>query len=225
MSTPESAHVPVIPPPRFFFAVSLAAFCFFLLWSWLVFGTDLIQPIDDACVEHWREWTKNHRDITLIMIFWTEMGGIAGMTILSIMGAIWQSAINHRVLAVAWLAIALGGGMINGTVKEIFARHRPPAEQRDPVAHEENASYPSGHSMGSAIGYGTLAYALVLPQRHRPRRAAAIALMIGIVLMVGFSRMFLRAHWFSDVIAGWTSGVCWLFFCLGWLERHRRGQL
>ena len=218
----EPAHVPAIPPPRFFFAVSLAAFVFFVVWSWLTLGLELMKPIDDACVDYWQTWTREHRDFTLVMIFWTEMGGIAGMTILSLMGAIWQSAIKHRVLAVAWLAVALGGGFINGATKEIIQRERPIATRRDPVAHEENASYPSGHSMGSAIGYGMLGYALILPQRHRPRRVGVILLMIAIVLCVGFSRIYLRAHWFSDVVAGWTSGVCWLFFCLGWLERYRK---
>ena len=46
--------------------------------------------------------------------------------------------------------------------------------------------------------------------------------MIAIVLAVGFSRVYLRAHWFSDVVGGWSLGIAWLFLCLGWLERRRR---
>ena len=52
-----------------------------------------------------------------------------------------------------------------------------------------------------------------------------VTLMIVIVVAVAFSRTYLRAHWFSDVVGGMTLGVAWLFLCLGWLERMRLGQL
>lgn len=221
-SAPEQDHAALLPPPRFFFVVSMVAGVFFLVWTWLTVYARITQSIDDRCVEYWYEWTKENRDLTKLMIFWTDMGGIAANTLIAILGAIWQSALRNRTLAVAWLAIALGGGLINMTTKEFFDRPRPPIEKRDAVVHENNASYPSGHSMGSAIGYGMLGYALVLPQSRRPRRIATILLMIAVVLMVGFSRIFLRAHWFSDVVAGWSIGVCWLFFCAGWLESYRR---
>src|SRR5437764_987362 len=72
--------------------------------------------------------------------------------------------------------------------------------------------------------FGLLGYALILPQRRRPRRIVAINFMIAIILAIGFSRMYLRAHWFSDVVGGWSLGLAWLFLCLGWLERGRRRQ-
>ena len=223
MASPEPPHVPVMPPPRFFFGVSLVAAGFFVLWSWLVFKGDAIDAFDKQCAAHWDDWTGTHGRLSGLMIFLTDLGGVAAMALMAIMGAIWQTAIGHRALAFAWLAIVIGGGMLNAGTKSFFDRSRPPSH--DPVVHERNASYPSGHAMGSAIGYGLLGYALILPQRHRPRRIAAVLLMIGIVMAIGFSRIYLRAHWFSDVIAGWTIGLAWLFFCLGWLERWRRKPL
>ena len=149
----------------------------------------------------------------------TDIGGIASMAMLAIMGAIWQTAIGHRTVALAWLAIMVGGAILNQGSKEIIGRRRPPEPDR--AVLERNASYPSGHSMTSAMAYGMLGYALILPQRRRPRRVAVLLLMAGLILAVGFSRMYLRAHWFSDVIGGWAMGLAWLFFCLGWLERRR----
>jgi membrane-associated phospholipid phosphatase len=213
-----------MPSPRFFFGVSAAAGVFSLFWTWLTMYQGSTQAFDDRCVEYWFEWTKENRGLTTMMIFWTDMGGIAANTLIAFLGAIWQSAIGNRIIAVAWLGIAIGGGIINMSTKEYFERERPPATKRASVVHEENASYPSGHAMGSTIGYGMIAYAFVLPQCRRRRRVIGILLMVAIVLLVGFSRIYLRAHWFSDVVAGWSIGVCWLFFCLGWLERHRRRQ-
>lgn len=217
----ETPHVPVIPPPRFFFATSAALAIFFFFWSWLALGDGRLPAFDFYCAEHWHTWSEAHRGLRGSVFFLTDLGGIASMALVAVMGGIWQSAINHRFLAGAWLVVVLGGGILNQGFKETFERQRPPQELRDAAVIETNHSYPSGHSMGCAIGYGMLGYALILPQRRRPRRIAAILLMAGLILAVGFSRIYLRAHWFSDVVGGWTIGLAWLFFCLGWLERRR----
>jgi membrane-associated phospholipid phosphatase len=222
MASPEPPHVPAIPPPRFFLCVSLGAGLFFALWSWLVLDGKAVPAFDLDCAKYWHDWGAAHRGPWEYMVFLTDLGGVASMTLLPIMGSIWQTAIRRRTLAFAWLAIVIGGGLINQACKEIFDRDRPPESLRDRAVLESNKSYPSGHSMGSAIGYGMLAYALILPQKRRPRRIVALVLMTGIVLGIGFSRIYLRAHWFSDVVGGWTIGIAWLFLCLSWLERQRR---
>ena len=216
----EPPHVPVIPPPRFFFAVALIAAIFYVLWAWLMLEGTAIKAFDRDCAIYWQLWSEAHHAPWRLMVFLTDLGGIASMTLLAIMGAIWQTAIKHRTLAYAWLVIVIGGAALNQGFKSAHDRPRP--SNPDIAVLEKNASFPSGHSTSSAIGFGMLGYALVLPQRHRPRRVVAVNLMIAIVLAIGFSRMYLRAHWFSDVIGGWAVGTAWLFFCLGWYERYRR---
>ena len=222
MASPEPPNVAVIPPPRFFFCVSLGAGLFFALWSWLVLDGQALPNFDLACAKYWRDWSEVHQGPWEFMVFLTDLGGVASMTLLAIMGSIWQTAIKHRTLAIAWLGIVIGGGLLDQGCKKVFNRDRPLESLRDRAVLETNKSYPSGHSMGCAIGYGMLAYALILPQRRRPRRRAALLLMTALVLAIGFSRIYLRAHWFSDVVGGWTIGIAWLFLCLGWLERRRR---
>ena len=221
MAPPEPPHVPPIPPPRFFLGVSLGAAFFFALWSWLVLDGQALPKFDLTCAQFWRDWSDAHLGLWNHMVYLTDLGGVAAMTLLAVMGSIWQTAIKHRTLARAWLVIVIGGGLVNMGCKDVFDRDRPADSLRDRAVLETNKSYPSGHSMGSAIGYGMLAYALILPQRRRPRRLAALLLVMGIVLGIGFSRIYLRAHWFSDVVGGWTIGIAWLFLCLGWLERRR----
>jgi undecaprenyl-diphosphatase len=222
MTSAETPHVPVIPLPRYFFAVSLAATIFFAVWTSLVHGKAL-PAFDERCAEYWHEYNSGgHTLLWEFMVFLTDLGGVASMTLLAIMGGIWQTAIKHRVLTIAWFGVVIGGGLINMGSKATFDRDRPREALRDRAVLETNKSYPSGHSMGSAIGYGMLAYALVLPQRRRPRRIVAVTLLSCLVLAIGFSRIYLRAHWFSDVVGGWTIGVAWVSFCVGWLEYRRR---
>ncbi|MSQ95809.1 MAG: phosphatase PAP2 family protein [Gemmataceae bacterium] len=221
MVSTESPHGPVLPP-RFFFGVSLAAVGFFALWTWVVRPWAPPPSFDMSWAEIWRDWSETHAAFSGVMVYLTDIGGVAAMALLTVMAVIWQSAVHNRTLVVAWIAVMIGCVILNSGTKHIFDRARPGELLRAPVVHERNPSYPSGHSMGSTIGYGMLAYSLLLAERRRGARALILLLCATIVLGVGLSRIYLRAHWLSDVVAGWTVGLAWLFFCLGWLERWMR---
>jgi membrane-associated phospholipid phosphatase len=191
-----------------------------------VVGRERLPEFDRVFARDMAEVTEEHDFRRLAMIFFTIMGGIPAMTALAVVGGIWQWRRHEKTLALAWVAIVLGGGLLTLAGKALFDRDRPPAELRDPFVHETNESFPSGHSMGAMIGYGVLAYAVMLSVHRRRVKAlilTALALWVG---MIGFSRMYLRAHWFSDVIAGFIIGLAWLEFCLAWVEwgRTRNGE-
>jgi undecaprenyl-diphosphatase len=218
----QPPHEPAIPPPQVFFAAALVLGFFFGVWSWLALKGKAIAAFDWQCAEFWHDWTQEHDWLWQSMVYVTGIGGVEAMTLMAIMGAIWQNAINHRFVGIAWLGIMLGVAVLNQTTKYAFDRDRPPVCMRDRAVLEDNQSYPSGHSMASAVGYGMLAYALILPQRRRPRRIVTLIVLACLVVAVGFSRIYLRAHWFSDVIGGWALGLTWLCFCVGCLELRRQ---
>jgi membrane-associated phospholipid phosphatase len=221
-TAPGTPHEPAIPPPRFFFAAALVLALFFGVWSWLAFRTETFSAFDKECAQFWHDWTQRHDWPWHSMVYVTGIGGVEAMTVMAVMGAIWQNAINHRFVGIAWLGIMLGVAVLNQTTKDAFDRDRPDPSLRDRAVLEENKSYPSGHSMASAVGYGMLAYALILPQRRRPRRIVTLIVLSCLILAIGFTRIYLRAHWFSDVLGRWALGLTWLFFCLGCLELRRR---
>jgi undecaprenyl-diphosphatase len=115
------------------------------------------------------------------------------------------------------LAVA-GNGVLNTTLKQVFERVRPVHDDGLVMAH--GFSFPSGHSSGAVVLYGMLAYVLcrfVPPRGHLPLVLAAVALAFS----VGVSRVFLRVHFASDVLAGFASGTAWLVVCIASIELTR----
>lgn len=124
------------------------------------------------------------------------------------------------LLALAFPAAIAGSAALNTGIKYLFLRQRPSFEHA--LVHETSTSFPSGHAMNAMAAYGMLAYLVVLLV---PNRLACVASVVGltiVVLLVGFSRMYLGAHYFSDVVAGFTVGACWLAVLITALEVLRR---
>lgn len=125
------------------------------------------------------------------------------------------------VLAATWVVATAGGGLLNIGLKALFARARP--EHLHGFASEDGWSFPSGHASGSFIFYGLLAYLIVIntPSRwHVP--VAALAMML--IVCVGFSRVILQVHYFSDVLGGFAFGAAWVAAWIAGLEAFHRWQ-
>jgi undecaprenyl-diphosphatase len=121
-------------------------------------------------------------------------------------------------LALVWILVLVIGEVLNVELKDQIRRERPPFHAE---AHAFGYSFPSGHSMGAFVAYGMLAYLLTFAVPQRRIRRAAVGLLVIIILLVGFSRIFLGAHWFTDVIGGFAAGACWLGFCVAGIESVR----
>lgn len=122
-------------------------------------------------------------------------------------------------LAKAWrpavfILVASGGGLIlSSLLKYTVDRPRP-----DLVPHGNliyTSSFPSGHSMMSAVVYFTLAALVTRLIERRRLKGYALGVAMILTLLVGVSRIYLGVHWPSDVLAGWTAGAVWALGC--WL--------
>ena len=110
-----------------------------------------------------------------------------------------------------WLAVG-GGLLLNWLLKLSYERARPRFD--DPLITLTTYSFPSGHTAGAVVFYGVLA-AFLVSRFHQPwMRLACVAGAIAAVALVAFSRMYLGAHYLSDVLAAVCSSTAWLVLCL-----------
>jgi undecaprenyl-diphosphatase len=150
----------------------------------------------------------------------TALGGTTVLTFITLAAAGYLELAGIRRAAV-FLLVAIGGGVALGfALKAGFERPRPDLVTAE--ARVFSASFPSAHSMLSAIVYLTLGMLLARVQPRRRLRLYLIGLAILLTLAVGVSRVYLGVHWPSDVLAGWALGASWAMLCWAvvlWLQR------
>lgn len=113
--------------------------------------------------------------------------------------------------AIFIFAAGVGGLLLIYGMKMFFARPRPPY----PLFHkEESFSFPSGHATFGFIFYGTLAYFIWLTNLPKIWKYIAMTFLIALSLTIGFSRVYLRVHYPSDVLGGFCLGYSWLFLMI-----------
>jgi undecaprenyl-diphosphatase len=143
----------------------------------------------------------------------TALGGYAFIILLTaaVVGYLILAKKYHDVLLV--LVAVVGGWLLSTGLKELFDRPRPTVVPA--LAQVHSASFPSGHSMLSAVVYLTLGTLLSRLVESRRQKLYFITVALFITFLVGLTRVYLGVHYPSDVLAGWTAGLAWAILC--WL--------
>jgi len=137
----------------------------------------------------------------------TSLGGISVLALFAIV-AIAFLLIQRKRLSALLLVLGLAGGVaLSEGLKDLFGRQRPPSDFQ--AVDTLNASFPSGHALLSTVFYLTLGVMLTraFPRAHL--KAFVLGAAILIALLIGLTRVYLGAHWASDVFAGWSVGAAW----------------
>jgi membrane-associated phospholipid phosphatase len=106
----------------------------------------------------------------------------------------------------------VGAQALNIVLKLGFERPRPPFH--DPELTVSTFSFPSGHASASVAVYGAFAIVLLRSITRWTHRAIVVSTLAVLLALIGFSRIYLGAHYFSDVLAGYSVGAGWLAFCV-----------
>ena len=152
----------------------------------------------------------------------TALGGVGVLSLVAAVSVGYLWLLGVRRVAIFLLTAIVGGLLLSTMLKTGFDRPRP-----DLVTHGSmiyTSSFPSGHSMLSAVVYLTGGALLAIVHSAHRVRVYLICCSVLATFLVGASRVYLGVHWPSDVLAGWAAGTawaaaCWLF--AQWL--HERG--
>ena len=132
---------------------------------------------------------------------------------------------RHRWYSITVPVVSLGGLSLMFVLKNIFGRPRP----NDPLlATVSGLSFPSGHALISTAFYGLLIYLLWHNISNKILRWFLISILLIVILTIGVSRIYLRVHYASDVLAGFAMGIIWLVVSI-WtvrrIERYTRKEI
>ena len=188
-------------------------------------GGQALQQLDNRIG---RDLAAHRDDVPWIhhtMIVFTEIGSPEAMVIWTVLVALALMMRRRRLRMLIWLFAMSATGLLNVGLKHAF--HRPRPEWRDSFIDEATTSFPSGHSMGAIIAFGLLAYFILLALHDRRERIAVVVVATLVALCIGFSRIYLGAHYFSDVVGGFAVGGAWLSVCISgaevvWRRAHHR---
>ena len=158
--------------------------------------------------------------LTAAAVAVTNLGSTVAMAVLAAAVGIWLWFAGRRADAMLTIGAMSGAGLVFRGLKELLDRPRPPLDGR--LVHATNESLPSGHATMAIVVIGTI---VVLAWAGRSP-AARVVMVLGAALWVGavgYTRIYLGVHWFSDVVAGWLVGGAWLALCATiWAATARR---
>ncbi len=163
-----------------------------------------------------------HSTLDAVTIFRsiTFLGNVSTLAAIGLLVGVGLVVSRRWQLLFVWAIAVLGVGFINEFLKNTFQRVRP--RLPNPWITASGWSFPSGHAMGSLVVYGMLAYSVGLLVSSRALRVCLVIVTISLVISIGFSRIYLGAHYFSDVIAGYLAASFWLALCIAGHEVARR---
>jgi membrane-associated phospholipid phosphatase len=177
-----------------------------------VFGdlriTRFIQRFDDAYF-HW----------LMVAVSWPGYFGRQWFVALCVAALLLRFRLK---IEAACLLIGLGSSwLLTHAIKFIVGRPRPTPGVVEVYAYHGDRSFPSGHVTSYIALYGFLFYLIYTLMRPSPLRSALLVVFGALIGLVGLSRVYLGAHWASDVFGGYCFGFFWLALTIYFYRRRK----
>jgi undecaprenyl-diphosphatase len=183
----------------------------FVVWAFAELADEIVEGesrrFDRAVLlwlhSHFPEWLDGPmRLVTALGYYWVVLPVLAVSVLVFYLK-------GWRLSAVLLSVSTVGSFLLTTFLKGVFERSRP--ELFDSGYAASFYSFPSGHATIAVGFYGTLT--LILAYRlHGYARWLVVACGVSLVLLIGFSRLYLGVHYPTDVLAGFLAAPLWLVF-------------
>ncbi len=209
-----------IPTRLFILAAILACFLFAAVATDVV-CKGALERYDHVLAKQIYTWVG---DANLWLAMCMTGWGSSPVTIpLVILGGIRLAYLRRWEWLVFWICTLVGVGLLNPFLKAIF--HRPRPTHYAYIMVEHGWSFPSGHTMGALVVWGTLAYVLAKLYPTRKIVAGGIVIVSLLVSLVTTGLLYVGVHYLTDILGAYTAGGAWLALCIGimefWLRRNK----
>lgn len=158
--------------------------------------------------------------LDFVMLNVTKLGNPNFMIVLVCVSLFYFWQKRYYVETRTFLIACLGAFVLNTELKVFFSKPRPRLWVS--LISERTFSFPSGHALGSLVVYGFIAY--VLTRMYPKNQFLIYSLAVFLIVIIGFSRLYLGVHWPTDIIAGYGVGFLWLMSCIVVLKLQKVNQ-
>jgi undecaprenyl-diphosphatase len=176
-----------------------------------VISDEVIQgrplTVMDADFSAWLQTTRTPARLNA-MRYVTWLGSTVVATSITTAVGIYLLLSRRRYWFAALVLSVAGGAILNRLLKSAFQRARPRLD--DPVFTFTGYSFPSGHTLTATVVFGCLAALIVANTNNRMVRVFAIVSASLLIALVAFSRIYLGAHYLTDVVGAIAEGLAWL---------------
>lgn len=187
-------------------AVSVTgAMGFVILAAWVIVsgGTDPFDQGLSLWVQSWqRPWLDQIMIDLSYLCIWQVL--VVGGVLASLWLLVWR---RWQEMLLIWASLLVNSALIS-VLKLIVHRSRP--DQASALLPAAGFSFPSGHTFSSVAFYGVIGLMLALGLPQAAGRRLAVAMAIAFSGLVGLSRVYVGAHWPTDVLGSWLLGLAWL---------------
>ncbi len=146
--------------------------------------------------------------LTTLMRGTSFLGSTLFLTALTVIVVLCFAIRRWRREAILFAITMVGAALLDITLKHTFHRARPIPYFN--IVAPSSYSFPSGHSLASFCFYGALAAILTTRFKNVRSQFAIWSSAAIIILLIGFSRIYLGVHYTTDVLAGFAAALIWI---------------
>jgi undecaprenyl-diphosphatase len=178
-----------------------------------------VGSADVRVLEELNDRAQASPNAVAVFLHITSLGAAPFLIWFTAVVAIGLLLLRRGKLAAAWIIVQLVGLLLIHGSKLVFGRPRPAFN--GVFAFENTLSFPSGHALAAVTAFGLLAYLVSLSRWPPLVRRTVVALCFIVIVLVGFSRLFLGVHYLTDVIGGLALGGAWACLAIATIRELR----